>query len=77
MISVNIHEAKSNLSKLLEKVENLHEIIQICRNGKPVAKITPIDTVVDPLQLHSELQGVAFNYDPIEPLTEDEWPNQT
>ena len=37
---VNIHEAKTHLSKYLERVENAHETIVICRSGKPVAKIT-------------------------------------
>ena len=28
----------------------------------------------DPLVQHPELQGAKFYYDPMEPLTEDEWP---
>jgi prevent-host-death family protein len=35
---VNIHEAKTHLSKLLERVENGEEIV-IARNGKPVANL--------------------------------------
>ncbi len=38
-MNVNIHDAKTNLSKLLTQVEDGEEII-ICRAGKPVAKIT-------------------------------------
>lgn len=37
---VNIHEAKTHLSKYLGLVENAHETIVICRSGKPIAKIT-------------------------------------
>ena len=37
---VNVYEAKSQLSKLLEQVENGDEII-IARNGKPVARLVP------------------------------------
>jgi prevent-host-death family protein len=37
---VNVHEAKTHLSKLLAEVEKGHEII-VARDGKPVAKIVP------------------------------------
>ena len=40
MRSVNIHEAKTHLSRLLELVE-LGEPIVIARNGKPIARIVP------------------------------------
>lgn len=40
MRSVNIHEAKTHLSRLLELVE-LGESIVVARNGKPVARIVP------------------------------------
>ena len=36
MVRVNIHEAKTHLSKLLERVMNGEEII-ISKAGKPVA----------------------------------------
>jgi len=39
-MSVNIHEAKTNLSKLLARVEAGEEIV-IARAGKPVAKLIP------------------------------------
>jgi prevent-host-death family protein len=35
---VNVHEAKTHLSKLLERVEAGEEIV-IARNGTPVAKL--------------------------------------
>ena len=38
--TVNVHDAKTNLSKLLERVA-LGEEIVIARNGTPVAKLTP------------------------------------
>ncbi len=37
-MQVNIHEAKTNLSKLLHKVGEGQEII-IARSGKPVARL--------------------------------------
>lgn len=36
---VNIYDAKTNLSKYVEKVKE-HEIIVICKNGVPVAQLT-------------------------------------
>lgn len=37
---VNIHDAKTHLSKYLGQVEDDSETIVICRNGKPVAQLT-------------------------------------
>ena len=39
--SVNIHEAKTQFSKLLERVSYGEEII-IARAGKPIAKLVPL-----------------------------------
>jgi len=38
---VNVHEAKTHLSKLLAEVEKGKEIV-IARDGKPVAKLVPV-----------------------------------
>ncbi len=40
MHQVNVHEAKTHLSKLLQLVEEGDEVI-IARNGKPIAKLVP------------------------------------
>ena len=37
----NIHDAKTNLSRIIERVEHGEEII-ISRAGKPVAKVIPL-----------------------------------
>ncbi len=37
----NMHEAKSNLSRLVERVEAGEEIV-IARSGKPVARLVPV-----------------------------------
>ena len=39
--TVNIHEAKTNLSKLLARVANGEEVI-ISKAGKPIAKLVSI-----------------------------------
>ncbi len=41
MRKVNIHQAKTNLSRLLEEVGEGAEII-IARAGKPVARLVPV-----------------------------------
>jgi len=40
MVRVNIHEAKTHLSQLLERVEGGEEIV-IARAGKPIARLVP------------------------------------
>ena len=74
MISVNTHEAKTKLSELLLKVEQTHETVVICRNGKPVAELTPWKSKKNPLQQSMKLKNVVFHEDPALPLSEDDWP---
>lgn len=38
---VNVHEAKTHLSRLLARVEQGEEIV-LARSGKPVAKLVPL-----------------------------------
>ncbi len=42
MTTINIHEAKTHLSRFLVRVEEGEEII-IARAGKPVARLIPMD----------------------------------
>jgi prevent-host-death family protein len=46
MKTINIHEAKTNLSRLLTRVENGEEII-ISNRGIPVAKLVPFRASLD------------------------------
>ena len=46
MQAVNMLEAKSSLSRLVEAIEQGHEReIVIARNGRPAAKLVPVGTV--------------------------------
>ena len=54
---VNVHEAKTHLSKLLERVEN-GETIVIARAGKPVAELSAVKPKVD--VVFGGLQGQVF-----------------
>jgi prevent-host-death family protein len=42
MTKVNVHEAKTNLSKLIEKAKKGEEVI-IAKNGVPEVRIVPIE----------------------------------
>ena len=40
-MEVNVHQAKTNLSKLIQQAENGEEVI-IARNGKAAVKLVPV-----------------------------------
>jgi len=42
----NIHDAKSNLSRIIERVEHGEEIV-ISRAGTPVAKVVPLTRTIN------------------------------
>ncbi len=50
MKSVNIHEAKTPLSRLVERVEAGEEII-IARAGRPAARLVPIEVARRPVKI--------------------------
>lgn len=45
--TVNIHAAKTHLSRLVERVEAGEEVV-IARAGRPVARLVPFQTRVEP-----------------------------
>ncbi len=73
MKTVNIHEAKTNFSSLLARLEADSETIVICRNGEPVADLVPHKRV-NRTKTHPALSKIKINYDPTEPAGDDEWP---
>lgn len=44
MVISNIHQAKTNLSKLIERAEAGEEVV-IARNGKPAVWLMPVEAV--------------------------------
>ena len=70
--TLNIHEAKTNLSAVLSELEEKGETFVICRNGKPVAELVPYRHR-NRLQYHPILSNIRIDYDPVEDLPEDEW----
>lgn len=65
MPTVNMHEAKTGLSKLVAEIESgaKQEII-IARNGKPVARLVPIEQPVKKQRLLGIAEGLfEFDYE--------------
>jgi len=77
MVRVNMHEAKSRLSELVRAVEERNETVVLCRDGVEVAEIRrrPGRRRLRDLTPHPRFKVTfAPGYDPAEPLTDDEWP---
>jgi prevent-host-death family protein len=71
-MQVNMHEAKSQLSKLIEKAMNGEEVV-IAKAGKPMVKLTKVKTARrKPVLGH--LEGKIVNPDPDwwKPMTDEE-----
>lgn len=71
MKTVNTHEAKTHLSRILDEVSR-GEIYIISKNGVPVAELRKREerprTTTDPV-----ISDITIDYDPIEDLSESEW----
>ena len=70
MQTVNIHEAKTHYSRLVDAVARGEEII-IAKAGKPCAKLVPINPV-KPRRIFGSMQGqikIADDFDA--PLSDD------
>lgn len=71
MIEVNIHEAKTQLSRLIARVEQGEEVV-IARAGEPVAKLVRVSKSKRSRKL-GEYAGkiwIADDFDaPLDPLT--------
>jgi prevent-host-death family protein len=76
MRTVNVHEAKTQLSKLLAEVESGAEVT-IARDGVPVAKLCPIPRKVLP-RIPGELrsfpgwENFEYNDSLFAPMTEED-----
>lgn len=74
MTKLNIHQAKTHLSRYIKKVEQGEEIV-ICRNNEPIAQIIPFHHNKLKFRSPGLSKGFVLNMKNInEPLTEDEFP---
>ena len=69
--TVNTHEAKTQLSKLLHRVEQGEEII-IARDGKPVARLIPERTHWREVRFGTARGLVTYAEDWNAPMTQSE-----
>ena len=72
MQKLNIHEAKTMLSAILQQIEQSGETFVICRNGKPLAELIPYRKP-SRLNYHPVLSKIKIEYDPVEDLSKNEW----
>ncbi len=72
---VNVHEAKTHLSRLLEQVHAGQEIV-IAKAGKPYARLVPLE-VQQPVRLPGRLQGRLTDafFEPLPDAELDAWEN--
>jgi prevent-host-death family protein len=68
MTMPNIHEAKTHLSRLIQRVEQGEEIV-ISRAGKPVAKMVPY--LGDPVRKPGILEGKIWMADDFDAVDEE------
>ncbi len=61
---VNVHEAKTHLSRLLDRVEHGEEIV-IARAGRPIARLYPVEPTEElrPLGLDRDAVWIADDFD--------------
>jgi prevent-host-death family protein len=71
MTTVNMHEAKTHLSKLVAKTSKGESFI-IARAGKPVAKLVPIDTPDKPSFRLGFMRGQFTVPDDFDTMGQDE-----
>jgi prevent-host-death family protein len=71
MSTVTIHQAKTNLSKLIERASQGEEIIIAC-GSKPVAKLVPVGAVKGKRQPGSLKGKLEIGPEFVEPLPDDE-----
>jgi len=69
---VNIHEAKTQLSRILQEVAAGGEVT-IARAGEPIARLVPIDPVERELGAAAQIMWIADDFDDTPDETVDEF----
>ena len=68
---VNVHAAKTNLSRLIERAEAGEEVI-IARDSKPIVQLVPVG-MTKPKRVFGSMQGkISLTPEFFDPLPEDE-----
>ena len=69
-MNVNIHEAKTHLSRLLKAAEQGEDVV-ICRDGEPVARLVPVQPASRPVGIWKGQGWIADDFDDLPPGLED------
>jgi prevent-host-death family protein len=68
---VNVHEAKTHFSKLLERAHAGEEIV-LAKAGKPYARLVPLAQADKPRRQPGRLKGMRLTEAFFDPLPEEE-----
>jgi antitoxin (DNA-binding transcriptional repressor) of toxin-antitoxin stability system len=74
-ITINMHQAKTQFSKLIHCIERENETVLVCRHGHPVAEIKALGAN-QPKSLPAPDPKLAakLHYNPTEPLDVEDLP---
>lgn len=68
---VNVHEAKTHLSRLLERAHNGEEIV-LAKAGKPYARLVPLEHASKPKRQPGRLKDMKIPDSFFDPMSEAE-----
>jgi len=75
MTTINLYQAKTQLSRLVAAVEKQGGRIVLCRNGSPVADLVPnVPAASNHFEPDPLLAGARFLGDPTAPFDIADWP---
>jgi antitoxin (DNA-binding transcriptional repressor) of toxin-antitoxin stability system len=75
MKTVSIHDIETQLLSMLLEIEKKGERVVVYRDGVPIVDLIP-HRRKSRLTPHPLISQISINYDPTEPLTADEWPEE-
>ena len=71
MTKLNVHEAKTHLSRYLDRVE-AGETLILCRHNKPIAVVRPVKPKAKKKRVFGIYEGFDVSPEFFDPLPEDE-----
>jgi prevent-host-death family protein len=72
MEQINIHQAKTHLSALIEQVANDGKAFIIAKAGKPMAKVIPFSSAKEKSKFRGSMKGQFTIPDDFDTMCEDE-----
>lgn len=75
MKTLDIDTIETDLPSALLEIEKKGEQFVLCRDGVPIVDLIP-HRQKSRLTPHPLISQISIDYDPLEPLTPDEWPEE-